>query len=88
MALRTTHIHDVDELKGVAISERVKMPESEVNGRRGSFDEVKQGLDGKMACGEADRCLSCGLICHRTFFPSSSFNTLSCIKKPDSMPTR
>ena len=70
MALRTTHIHDVDELKGVAISERVKMPESEVNGRRGGFDEVKQGLDGKMACGEADRCLSCGLICYRTSSPA------------------
>ncbi len=65
MALRTTHIHAVDELKGVAISERVKMPELEVNGRRESFDEVEQGLDGKMACGEADRCLSCGLICYR-----------------------
>ena len=60
-----SHIHDVDELKGVAISERVKMPELEVDGRRGSFDEVEQGLDGKMACGEADRCLSCGLICYR-----------------------
>jgi len=85
MALRTTHIHDVDELKGVAISERVKMPELEVNGRRGSFDEVEQGLDGKMACGEADRCLSCGLICHIFFF-SLSFNSLRFIIKPDLMP--
>ena len=66
MALRTTHIHDVDELKGVAISEWVKMPELAIDGRRGSFDEVEQGLDEKMACGEADRCLSCGLICYRT----------------------
>ncbi len=60
-----SHIHDVDELRPVPISERVKMPELAIDGRRGSFDEVEQGLDGKMACGEADRCLSCGLICYR-----------------------
>lgn len=33
-------------------------------------DEVEQGLDEKMACGEADRCLSCGLICYRTSCPA------------------
>jgi len=62
---KDTSLPDVDELKGVAISERVKMPELGVDERRGSFDEVEQGLDEKMACGEADRCLSCGLICYR-----------------------
>ncbi len=77
----------MDELKGVAISERVKMPELEVNGRRGSFYEVGQGLDEKMACGEADRYLSCGLICY-VFFFSLSFNSLRSIIKSDLMPRK
>ncbi len=56
---------DVDELKQVPISERVKMPELGVDERRDSFDEVEEGLGEEMASREADRCLSCGLICYR-----------------------
>ena len=56
---------DVDELKPVPISERVKMPELGVDERRGSFEEVEEGLAEEMASREADRCLSCGLICYR-----------------------
>jgi len=57
---------DVDELKAVPpTSERVRMSELGVDERRGNFHEVEQGLDEKMACGEAGRCLSCGLICYR-----------------------
>jgi len=56
---------DVDELKPVPISERVKMPELGVDERRDSFDEVEEGLGEEMASREADRCLSCGLICYR-----------------------
>ena len=56
---------DVDELKPVPISERVKMSELEVDERRESFDEVEEGLGEEMASREADRCLSCGLICYR-----------------------
>jgi len=41
------------------------MSELGVDERRGNFHEVEQGLDEKMACGEAGRCLSCGLICYR-----------------------
>jgi formate dehydrogenase beta subunit len=56
---------DVEELHEVAQTERVSMPELSVADRALSFKEVEVGLDEKMACGEADRCLSCGLICYR-----------------------
>jgi len=62
---KDSKLPDVDQLKAVPISQRVKMPELEVDQRRQNFNEVEQGLDGKMACREADRCLSCGLICYR-----------------------
>ncbi len=41
------------------------MSELEVDERRESFDEVEEGLGEEMASREADRCLSCGLICYR-----------------------
>jgi len=62
---RKSVLPDVEELHGVEESERVHMPELSVDDRTLSFKEVDLGLDEKMACGEADRCLSCGLICYR-----------------------
>jgi len=62
---RKSVLPDVEELKAVKASERVHMPELSVDDRTLSFKEVELGLDEKMACGEADRCLSCGLICYR-----------------------
>ena len=62
---RDTDLPDVAELIGVPPSERVKMPELSVDERRGSFDEVEQGLDERLATQEAARCLRCGLICYR-----------------------
>jgi hypothetical protein len=62
---KDTDLPDVEELIGVAESERVKMPELSVDERRGGFDEVEQGLNEKLATQEAARCLRCGLICYR-----------------------
>lgn len=62
---KDTDLPDVEELIGVAESERVKMPELSVDERRESFDEVEQGLNEKLATQEAARCLRCGLICYR-----------------------
>jgi formate dehydrogenase beta subunit len=62
---KDTALPDVEELIGVAESERVKMPELSVDERRGSFDEVERGLDEQLALQEAGRCLRCGLICYR-----------------------
>ncbi len=56
---------DVDELVGVPQSERVAMPELEVEDRRLNFGEVELGLDDEAARNEAERCLRCGLICYR-----------------------
>ncbi len=56
---------DVEELRGVAVTERARMPELAVDERRGNFDEVERGLDEELACREAGRCLRCGLICYR-----------------------
>ena len=60
-----TTLPDVDELREVVVSERVRMPELAVSERRGNFHEVERGLDEEMACREAQRCLRCGLICYR-----------------------
>jgi formate dehydrogenase beta subunit len=60
-----TALPDVDELREVVVSERVRMPELAVSERRGNFHEVERGLDEEMACREAQRCLRCGLICYR-----------------------
>lgn len=62
---KQSHLPDVDELVSVPASERVKMPELNVDERRENFEEVEKGLDEGMAAGEADRCLRCGLICYR-----------------------
>ena len=62
---KDSHLPDVDELEPVPISERVRMPELEVDERRGNFDEVELGFRQKMASREAERCLRCGLICYR-----------------------
>ena len=62
---KDTHLPDVEELIGVAASERVKMPELSIDERRESFDEVERGLDEQLATQEAGRCLRCGLICYR-----------------------
>jgi len=62
---KDTHLPDVEELIGVAASERVKMPELSIDERRESFDEVERGLDEQLATQEAARCLRCGLICYR-----------------------
>ncbi|NVL92512.1 MAG: FAD-dependent oxidoreductase, partial [Desulfobacterales bacterium] len=56
---------DVDELAGVPQSERVAMPELEVEDRGLNFGEVELGLDDEAARNEAERCLRCGLICYR-----------------------
>lgn len=56
---------DVEELRGVAESVRVRMPELSVDERRLSFQEVELGLSEEMARAEADRCLRCGLLCYR-----------------------
>ncbi len=56
---------DVEELKSVQASERVKMPELNVDERRKNFNEVELGLEEKSAETEAERCLRCGLICYR-----------------------
>ena len=61
---KKSQLPDVEELKGVNISERVHMPELSVEQRKLSFKEVELGLDEKMTKGEAERCLSCGLICY------------------------
>jgi homotetrameric NADPH-dependent glutamate synthase len=60
-----TTLPDVDELREVPLSERVRMPELSIDERRGNFHEVERGLGEEMACREADRCLRCGLICYR-----------------------
>jgi len=62
---KKSKLPDVEELKAVKASERVHMLELTVDERRLSFKEVELGLDEKMTEGEADRCLSCGLICYR-----------------------
>jgi formate dehydrogenase beta subunit len=62
---KKSRLPDVEELKEVKTSERVHMPELEVDDRKLSFKEVELGLDERMAKGESDRCLSCGLICYR-----------------------
>ena len=62
---KDTHIHDVDEMKPVKVTERVNMPELAVDERRENFDEVEKGLGEEMACTESERCLRCGLICYR-----------------------
>ena len=62
---KKSKLPDVEELKAVKASERVHMLELTVDERRLSFKEVELGLDKKMTEGEADRCLSCGLICYR-----------------------
>ena len=55
----------VEKLESVACTERVKMPEMNVEERRMSFEEVELGLTEEMALRESDRCLKCGLICYR-----------------------
>ena len=60
-----TPLPDVDELREVPVSERVRMPELSVDERRGNFHEVERGLGEEMACREAKRCLRCELFCYR-----------------------
>jgi NADPH-dependent glutamate synthase beta subunit-like oxidoreductase len=62
---KTTELPDVTELILVPESKRAQMPELTVDQRKGSFDEVEQGLDERLATQEAARCLRCGLICYR-----------------------
>jgi NADPH-dependent glutamate synthase beta subunit-like oxidoreductase len=62
---KDTRILDVDEMKPVKVTERVKMPELGVDDRRENFDEVEKGLGEEMACTESKRCLRCGLICYQ-----------------------
>jgi homotetrameric NADPH-dependent glutamate synthase len=62
---RDTVLPDVEELVGVTESTRAQMPELSVDERRGSFEEVEQGLTEEQARQEAERCLRCGLICYR-----------------------
>jgi len=62
---KKSQLPDVEELRGVKGSERVKMPELKVDDRSLNFNEVESGLTEEMAKGEAERCLQCGLICYR-----------------------
>lgn len=64
---KETSLLDVDELVGtkMPVSERVKMPELEVDERKMNFVEVELGLDEEMAVSEAERRLNCGLICYK-----------------------
>jgi len=62
---KTTELPDVTELILVPESKRAQMPELTVDQRKGSFDEVEQGLGEDQAKEEAERCLRCGLLCYR-----------------------
>jgi formate dehydrogenase beta subunit len=62
---RDSSLPDVEELREVPLSERVRMPELSVDERRENFHEVETGLDEEMAVTEAGRCLRCGLIFYR-----------------------
>lgn len=55
----------IDELNSVGKSERVRMPDLEVDERRMNFKEVELGLTEEMARKEAERCLMCGLTCYK-----------------------
>jgi hypothetical protein len=52
-----------DELAGEEHAPRERMPELEVDERRGNFKEVELGLAEDQARREAERCLNCGLYC-------------------------
>jgi homotetrameric NADPH-dependent glutamate synthase len=62
---KDSRLPDVTELIAVPSSERTKMPELNVEERRGNFQEVETGLTEEMASKEAERCLRCGLICYK-----------------------
>lgn len=55
----------VDEGFEIERIERARMPELEVDQRRGNFNEVELGLTEEMARRESSRCLQCGEICYR-----------------------
>lgn len=61
---RPPELPGIDAGVRVERSSRVRMPELDVDERRGGFTEVELGLTEEMARKESARCLQCGLYCH------------------------
>jgi NADPH-dependent glutamate synthase beta subunit-like oxidoreductase len=53
-------------------TERVHMPELDVDARRRNFEEVELGLPEELARREAERCLQCGVVCYRGYREQAS----------------